>query len=142
MVVLDQHAVVEPHAVILGSSHSRRIFAEKAQPRHGLAGIEQDCTRPGNGIDVAARKGGDPRKMLQRVECRPFGGEHGAGIALEHHQGRARFDPVAVVDALVDTHFAVERPEKSDRDIEPGDDDRLARIKIGPKPRVGVDRRS
>ena len=88
MIVLDQQAVVEPHAVVLRSAHPRRIFLEQAQARDGLARVEQRCAGAGDRVDIAAGQRGDAREMLESVERRAFGGEHGAGIAVEAHQDR------------------------------------------------------
>ena len=93
MIVLDQHAVVEPHAMVLRAAHPRRIFFEHAQAGNGLARVEQDRAGAGDRVDIVAGERGDSRQMLERVQRRPLGGEHGAGVAVEPHQRPRRLRP-------------------------------------------------
>ena len=39
VIVLDQHTIVEAHAVVLGAAHPRRIFVQQTKARDGLAGV-------------------------------------------------------------------------------------------------------
>ena len=58
VVVLDQNAVVEPHAVIDGAAGAHRVLLERAQQRRGLARVEHDDA-PARGVDELARQRGD-----------------------------------------------------------------------------------
>ena len=82
MIVLDQHAVIEPHAVVLRPAHPRRIFLQHTQPGNGLARVEQDRAGAIDRVDVAPSQRGDAGQMLERIERRPFGGEHRPRVAV------------------------------------------------------------
>ena len=61
VIVLDQHAVIEPHPVVLRAAHPRRIFLEHAQAGNGLARVEQDRAGPRDRVDIAPRQRRDAR---------------------------------------------------------------------------------
>jgi hypothetical protein len=58
VVVLDQHAVVEPHPVIGGAAGAHGVFLELAEERGGLARIEDDDAA-GCGVHELTRQRGD-----------------------------------------------------------------------------------
>src|SRR4029078_2471494 len=79
--------------------------------------------------------------MLKRVERRPLGGEHCAGIALETKQVAALLDAVPVLYELLETHVAVECPEEGDRNVETGNGDRLPAVHFRSEASFSADRR-
>ena len=123
MIVLDQHAVVEPHPVVLGAAHPGRIFIERAQARKRLASVEQDCSGARDRLDIAARQGGNSRQMLQRVERRALRGEHRTGVAFEAHQFRVGGRLVAVAYRRLDANIGVERAKERSRNFQPRNND-------------------
>ena len=126
VIVLDQHAVVEPHPVVVRAAHASRIFLERAKAGDGLARVEQRRAGAGDRVDIAPGQGRDSRQMLERVERRALGGEHRPRQPLQLQDRAARADRVAVVRELIDLHVGIERAEEGGGDVEAGDDDRLA----------------
>ena len=61
MIVLDQHAIVEPHAMVLRTAHPRGELVEDPEAGNGLARVEQHRPRAGDRIDILARERGDTR---------------------------------------------------------------------------------
>ena len=141
MIVLNEHAVIEPHPVIVGAAHACRIFVELAQPGNGLARVEQHRAGTLDRIDIAAGQGGDPREVLERVERRALGGEHRTGIAGKAHQRRAVLRAFAVVDQQLELDVRIEGSEEGRRDLESRDHDRLPAIHLSREACIRRDRR-
>ena len=141
MIILDEQAIIHPHAMIFRATHARGIFFQKAQARYGLARVEQRRARPLDQVDIAARQRRDARQMLERVERTALGREHGAGIALKPHQRTARRHLVAILDLALDHHIGIERLEESLGQMDARHDDLLAAIHLGHEDRTRIDGR-
>ncbi|MCY1305616.1 hypothetical protein D9M70_554320 [compost metagenome] len=74
VVVLDQHRVVEPVAVVGATAETHGIFLECAQPRDGLAGAANLRTRMGDLVGEFRRVGRNTREMHKEVQAHPLGG--------------------------------------------------------------------
>ena len=76
VVVLDQHRVVEPEAVIGAAAEPHRVLFEGAQSRRGLAGADDPRLVAGDRVDQRARRGGDAGHAAEQVERGALGGQH------------------------------------------------------------------
>ena len=79
VVLLDQDSVEEPDAVIPAAADAHRIFLRRAQPREGLAGIEQPASRALDPLGVGMGGGRRAGQKLQEIERRPFSGQERPG---------------------------------------------------------------
>jgi hypothetical protein len=141
MVVLDENSVVEPHPVIVRTAYPRSVFSQRAQAGDRFARVEDNRSGAVDCIDVAACERGDSREVLERVERRAFGGEHGPGISGETHHYAPRFNPVAVAYEHLDLDGWIELPKEGFCDFQSRNDDRLAGGELGGEARIGGDGR-
>ena len=138
VVVLDHRRVPQPHPVVLRPAHPGGVLFEVTQARDGLAGIEQGGMA-GHRVDIAAGHGGDAREVLDGVERRTFGSEHGPGIAAQPHQVAAGGNLRPLLGQNLDLHRRVERAEERGGDRQPGHDDRIAAVHHPGKTGIGRD---
>ena len=121
MIVLDQHSVIEAHPVVLRAAHPGRIFFQRAEAGNRLSSIEQDGAGTLHGVDVAPRLGRNAGQMLQRVQRRPLGGQHGARVSVQPHQGGARLRPLTVCNENFDDHGVVTPSKEGCGNVDAGD---------------------
>jgi hypothetical protein len=72
VIVLDQHTVIQAHAVVVGAAHAYRVFFQHPPARGGLAGIHQLHRCSGDLPDIIARLGGDAGHALKKVQGGAF----------------------------------------------------------------------
>ena len=102
VIVLEHDAIVEPQPVVHAPAAANRVLLEHAQPRRGLAGVENlHPVRP-DLLHKGARQGGDARHPLQEVERRALGREYRAGRTVQFTENRPLIDAVAVIGKLLD----------------------------------------
>src|SRR5215831_12833282 len=87
VVVLDQYAIEEPHAVIHSAPTGYRVFIEHAEPGGGLSCIDNTRARALDAVDILACQGRDAAHALQQVERGSFGGEDGTCGATQFSDG-------------------------------------------------------
>ena len=138
MVVLDQHRIPQPHAVIGRAAHPRRVFFKHAQAGDGLAGVEQGGLAV-HGIDIGARHCRDAREVLHGVERAALDGEQSTGVAGDPHQRGARCDALAVLHEHFDRTRRIEMTEERGGQWQTGGGDRLAAVHHPGKARIGRD---
>ena len=68
MVVLDEHGVVEPEAVVAAAAAADGVLLKGAQPGRGLAGADDAGAVWRDSGDEVARGGGDAAEAAQEVE--------------------------------------------------------------------------
>ena len=74
VIVLDEHAVAEAHAMVVAAATAHRVFLQQPPARRRLARVQHLTRQSGHGLDVACRRGGDAAEPLQKVQRRPFAG--------------------------------------------------------------------
>src|SRR5262245_58200512 len=145
MVVFDQHAVVQSHAMIAPAADAHRVLLQHPQPRRRLAGVDDLRLQAGDGLNVLARHGGDARKMLKEVQRDALGREQHLGVADHAGEDFARFDLLAVGRRGFDLDVLVEPAEYQVGDLEPGQnevlfgDEAAARVQSRAHYRTGCD---
>ena len=97
MIVLDQHRVIQPEAVIETAATAHRIFLQDSQTGQGLAGA--DDTGPGafDGIHQGCGRRRHAGQMAREIQRHPLGGEDGAGGAGNRGQHIARLPRRAAI---------------------------------------------
>ena len=99
VVVLDQHGVGEPQAVVGAAAGADGGLLEEAEAGEGLARIED--ADPGVGLvgrlDEAGREGGDAGEVAEEVQRSALGGEDRAQGPADIEDGVAGFELVTVV---------------------------------------------
>ncbi len=89
MVILDQHRVVETVTMIGAATEADGVFFERAKPGDRLARAADPGPGMGDLIGERGRVGRDSRKMHEKVECHPLGGQnppgHGRKFAQSSH---------------------------------------------------------
>ena len=98
VVVLDQHAVVEPEAVVARAAGRDRVLLKHAQARRSLARVNDLRVRALDGLDEAARERRDAGEALHQVQGEAFAREQHVGEAGRARDDLARLDLVAVGD--------------------------------------------
>ena len=82
-----------------------RVFLGGAQPRQGLAGVEQPGAGVGDMIDIVLDRGRGAGQQLDKVEGGAFTGQQGAGRPRElAYKSVPGGQQIAVVDQPVDGH--------------------------------------
>ena len=92
----DEDAVLEILAVVDAAATDDRVFLERAQAGHSLAGVEDAGFGARNGPDVFAGDSGDAAHALQEVEHDALGREQGGCIAADDGDGLPALDLDAI----------------------------------------------
>ncbi len=91
VVVLDQHGIVQAHAVVGPAAARHRVLRKPAQAGQRLARVVDAGPRAGDGLDVAGGQCRDARQVRQQVQGRAFEGEDRTQRAL--HAGHLTARP-------------------------------------------------
>ena len=78
--------------------------------------------RAAGGVDEPPRQRRDAGEALQKIERRPFGGQHRRGRAAHFRDDVARRAALAVAACDCEQRTGIELPERLGRDLEAGDD--------------------
>src|SRR5262249_13161144 len=81
VVVLDEDAVEEAHAVVLAAAAADGVFGQQPPAGQRLARVEDLARQAGHGVHVAARQRRDAAEVLKAIERGAFGGEDAAHTA-------------------------------------------------------------
>ncbi len=81
VVVLDEDHLGQIVSVIPAAPVSDRLAVERAQPRHGLSGVEDLAAGAGDGVDESPRRRRDPAHPLEEIEGHALGRQDRAGAA-------------------------------------------------------------
>ena len=137
MRVLDQHRVVQPHAVVDRAAHAGRVLLDGAQSRGGLAGVEDLGLGAVDRLHVLGGHGRDPAQVLQEVETDTLRGHHAARRSEEPRDDLIRLDLLAVLGLGVELDALVDTLEHALRDAQAGDDAVLLANDLAPTRHVG-----
>ena len=97
VVVLDQHGLVEPAAMVPAAAATHGVFFQPPPAGRGLAGVVDAGVGVGHQIDVLAGQRGDARQTPEQVQQNPFGGEQSARGAFDRADAKALLDRLAVL---------------------------------------------
>src|SRR5690606_28025052 len=97
VVLLEQHLVEEPGAVVRTAADGDRVLLEVAQTRRRLAGVEDRRPAAGDGVDEAPGHRRDAGQALQEVQRDALAGEDRRGIAVDRRDDRAGLELGAVL---------------------------------------------
>ena len=78
MVVFDEQAVIQAHAVVMPPTGEDGVFVEEAQTGHGFAGVEDLSGGALDAADKFLREGGDAAHALEKIQDHALGGEERA----------------------------------------------------------------
>ena len=145
MVVLDEHGVIEPEAMIDPAAGPYRVFLEGAQPRRRLARLGNLRRRALDCGDEGRRQRGNAAQAAEKIERRALAGEQSARGPLHYGDGRAGSNLAAVLNHARELDLWIEHPERGLGEIETRDHARLARhdlslaLCVGHDDRIGGD---
>ena len=126
VVVLDQHAVVEPQPMVGAAAAADGVFLEIAKRRRRLSGIEdRDAAR--RRVDIASRLGRDAAQSLEKIERRPLGRQQRAGPSDDLGDDRSRLALLAVPAMRAERAGVVTLAERLGGDVESGQHQRALR---------------
>jgi hypothetical protein len=137
MVILDQHHVVEPKAVIDASSKSDRELVEDAQSGRGLSRIGDAGAGPLDGIDILPGQGRDAAHALQNIERRPLGLQDPREGAFDCGDKRPRLHGRPVPAQRLHEEIGIDKVKRQRGDIETRDDAPLLRRNAAPAALIG-----
>lgn len=141
VVILDQHPVIEPHAVVHRPAEAAGVFGQLAIAGNGFAGVEQAAFGMFDLAHIGAGQGGDARQMLQDIERGAFRRQQFPRIAGDAQNGAAGDDFDAVGGDDLDLRRRIAAFDDFDRKKHAGDDDMLPRHHGGGELQVGGDGR-
>jgi len=111
MVLLDEHHVIEPDAMILRATAEDSVLLCGTQPRQCFPRVEDLAAGTGNGGDEPARHRGSRRQKLEEVESRTLSGKHRASRAFDGENHLIRQDPVTIAGRPAQFDVGVQAPE-------------------------------
>ena len=117
VVLLDEDAVVETHAVVAAAGAEHGVLLCAAQPGERLARIEDARGQAGHDRHVAPGDGRRAGKRLQEVQRGPLAGEQRPGRAREPAQALAGSDVRSLAGIPLDAHGRIDLAEHF---VEPG----------------------
>ena len=117
VVLLDEHQIVQPLAVIRGPAAAHGVLLRTAQSGDRLARVEDPAARAGNCRDVALRDGRGRRKQLQEVQRGALPGQQRACRPCQLAQHRLGGHRRAL---CVEPAYLHRRVELTEGLIEPG----------------------
>src|ERR1700732_2056274 len=110
VVFLDEHAVIETEAMVVAAAAAHGILLRGAQPREGLARVEDAAGRTLDRIGAAPRGGSRAGEQLQEVERGALSAQHrprGTGDRKDLLSGG---DALAVGRIPAELHTRIEAP--------------------------------
>ena len=134
VVVLDQHAIRQPEAVVVPPTVTHRRLLQRAQPRRRLSGVHDARLRFAHGVDVARGQGGHTGETLQQVQRDPLPGEQAPRRSLDRGNRSHRRDRVTIRDEGSEDNRRIDAAKDFARHLESGDDPR--RLGQQPPPRL------
>ena len=103
VVVLDQHHVPQPGAMIGAAARTHRSLLERAPAGRGLTRIEDACAGScSGGIDEATRERSDAGETLQEVQSHALSREYRTGGTVHPHDRFSRAYAFAVAGDHLD----------------------------------------
>jgi len=96
VVVLDQHGIIQPEAMIAAAAGAHRVFLQRAQPRRRLAGTDDLRLGAVHCANERSRRGRDAAEMTEKVQCRPLAGQQAARGTFDGGDDVTRRDHAAV----------------------------------------------
>ena len=136
VVVLDQHRVIEPEAVIEAAAAAHGVFLQRPQPGRGLARADDARLGMGDAPHEFGRAGGDAGEVAEEIQRGTLCGQDGAGVAGNRHQAGPGLDRHAVAAVRLDLDLGRQPAECHLHQRQAGDHTRLARNDGGAAPRV------
>ena len=118
VVFLDEDLVEQSHAMVVGAAAAHGVLLRGAQPRHGLARIEDAAAGAGHRLDVGARGGRRTTEQLQEVERGALTTQHRARRPCDLEDDRTGAQRLAIGGVPAELHGGVEAAEGL---IDPGD---------------------
>ena len=99
VVFLDQDGIEQTHAMVHTTADTHCVFLCTAEPRHGLARVEDAGAGCAQGSDIATGKRGSTRQGLQKIKCAAFASDDGARRTMQatHHIVRLEIGAFGVV---------------------------------------------
>ena len=121
VVVLNQHGIEEPDAMIGRASHCHGVFFERAQRWRRLSGVEHGDASAGRVHErTGARR--DAGETLQKIERGALPHQESARAAAHLGDLFASGTAIAIVLADRDLHLRIELAQRLERHIQSGDD--------------------
>ena len=108
MVFLQHQRIKQRQSVIDAAANGHRVFLCHAQPRQGLAGVQNPGAGTAHGIHILRSDSGSARQGLQEVERGALGADQGAAAAVQRGDERAFGQPCAFVAVPINAHSGVE----------------------------------
>ena len=121
MIVLDQDAAAEIHAMIRSATGAHGVLLERSPARCRLAGVEDVGRCPLDRLDETAGQRRDAREMLQIVQRRTLRRQHAAGMTADVHHDVTSLHVRAVVRLDANRDGAVELSKRLDSQWHAGD---------------------
>jgi hypothetical protein len=109
VVVLDQHRIIEPEAVIEPSTTAHGIFLQHAQAGRRLARADNAGLGAFRSLDQRVRGSGDTREMACEIQRDAFACEDRARMTVERRKCRSCCDLRAI------GHFDFEHDRRIDK---------------------------
>ena len=128
VIVLDEHAVVQAQPVVARSAQLRGVLLQRAQARSRFARVDQHRPRPRDALDVLRREGGDSRKVLEKIQRGSLHRKQPASRAFDSPHRRACIDAISVLHTQLHATLRHAATENLRGDVDPGNDDVLARV--------------
>ncbi len=126
VVVLDQDAVIQAHAMVQPTAADHGVLRQRSQAGNGLAGVENLDAAAGS-FDELARPRGDPRQVLQDIERGSFRGEDAGRRPGDRGHAFARLAEAAVGSPIKEFDRGIHRGEHFTRHVEACDHARHVR---------------
>src|SRR6266581_2322113 len=117
----------------------RGVLLQRAQARSRLARVDQQRARARDALGVLRGERGDACEVLEKIQGGALGREQAASRAFHPSHRGAGPDALAVLHPQLDAAVRHAAAENLRRDIDPGDDDVLARVERELRARVGRD---
>ena len=132
MIVLDQHRVIQPEAVIEAAAAAHGIFLQDAQTGQGLAGADDARLGALHRLHQRRRRRGDAGQMAQEIQRHPLGRENGAGRAADAWRAQRRLSTSLPSGAATsNVQRRIDQPKGDFGGDQAGDAARLARHQPG-----------
>jgi hypothetical protein len=142
VVVLDQHRVVQAHAMRACPAHCGRVLVEHTPARDRLAGVYDVASGALHREHEPARERRDAGEPGEEVQGGALGHEDRLQGARDVEQGQVPLARLALVPVVPHHERRVDGVEHGLRDPEPACDERLARHDDRLAMRVGRHRRA
>src|SRR5437868_2272231 len=109
VVVFDEHAIIQPEAVVEAAADRHRVLFKSAQSGRRLARVNDLCASAFDGVNITFCKRRDTGQPLQKVERRALAHQQNVGGAFDARELGAGSDGVAVKGPRLDLYLTIER---------------------------------